>query len=340
MSRLNPIWTASRLNEALASGPQLIVLSPDGRVLPPVDAEAEFSELAAAIGAGKAAIAPPHASPVGEGMVLVRPVMPTAEFESGLTQLPPLLSLLAINPEPCCETMIRTGKYETVGPFLAYSHPLWEWLLRAARGGLVRFIATRFPFSWEAGESHVRLDEKRIPLPELVHGSPRDAPAWLRNTLEDFDLCQVAPNVKSPADAVAVSAGLLELHDFATESHERAQSVEGQGRHQAGDYWHAIHHRREPDPGNAKYWFRHVGSHPIHGRLANAASSLAADQKTETRTAIERLLPNGTWDSFAFVDFCQQAASDGDPELAWVARKLQLFEMTLLLTQSYEDATS
>jgi hypothetical protein len=339
MSRLNPIWTAGRLNEALASGRQVVVLSPDGRVLPPLEAEAQSMELAAAVGAGKAAIAPQHAPPVGEGMVFVRPVMPTVDFESGLTQLPPLLSLLAINAEPCCEIMIRAGKYETVGPFLDYANPLWEWLVRAARGGLVRFIAAAFPFSWETGESPVRLDEKRVPLPELLHRSPRDVPAWLRTTLEDFDLRRVVPSVKSAADAVAVSAGLLQMHDFATESHERAQSVEGQGRHRVGDYWHAIHHRREPDPGNAKYWFRHVGSHPILGRLAKFAGSLALDQKTEIRTAIERLLPNGTWDSFAFVDFCQEAAS-GRPDFAWVARRLQFFEMTLLLAQNYEDATS
>jgi len=339
MSRLNPIWTAGRLNEALVGGQRFVVLSPDGRVLQPVELGAKILESERRFGAGKANVHNPTPWS-GDGCILLRPLSAWGDFDSGLLQLPPLLSLLALNPESHCWTHISPGKYETVGPFLDYSHPLWEWLVRAARGGLVRFIATRFPFSWEAGESHVRLDEKRIPLPELVHGSPRDVPAWLRNTLEDFDLCQVAPNVKSPADAVAVSAGLLELHDFATESHERAQSVEGQGRQQAGDYWHAIHHRREPDPGNAKYWFRHVASHPIHGRLAKVAGSLASEQKAEIRTAVERLLPNGTWDSFAFVDFCQQAASDRDPELAWVARKLQFFEMTLLLTQSYEDATS
>ncbi len=66
MSRLNPIWTAGRLNEALASGRQVVVLSPDGRVLPPLEAEAQSMELAAAVGAGKAAIAPQHAPRRGQ----------------------------------------------------------------------------------------------------------------------------------------------------------------------------------------------------------------------------------------------------------------------------------
>ncbi len=296
-------------------------------------------EMAAAVGAGKASVTQNPTPRLSEGFVLVRPLMLAAEFESVLLLLPPLLTLLSIKPEPHCWTHIRAGKYETVGPFLNYAHPLWEWLVRAARAGLVRVVAAEGRFSWEAGAGAARLDEKRIPLPELVHGSPRNVPAWLRKTLEDFDLRHVSPNVKSPADAVAVSAGLLEMQDFPTESHEQAQSVEGKGRHQAGDYWHAIHHRREPDPGNAKYWFRHVGSHPIQGPLAKFASSLASDQTTEIRPAVERLLRNGSWDSFAFVDFCQEAAI-GRPELAWVARKLQFFEMTLLLAQSYEDATS
>ncbi len=336
MSRLNPIWTATRLTEALAAGRKIVALSPDGRTLPAVEAETAANELASAVGAGKSTIAPGPATPFGEGMVLVRSLLLSDGLGSALATLPPVLPLLAINPEPFCVTIICEGKFETVGPFLDYASPLWEWLVRAARAGLVRVIKAE-PW-WGTEISPPEFDEKRIPLPELVHGTARDVPAWLQTTLEDFDLRRVTPNVKSAADAVAVSAGLLEMHDFATEAHERAQSVEGKGRHQSGDYWHAIHHRREPDAGNAKYWFRHVGAHPIQERLAQAAGALALHQKTEIRGAIERLLRNGTWDSLAFVDLCETASAR--PELAWVTRKLQFLEMTLLLAQSYGDATS
>src|ERR1700691_3302943 len=100
MSRLNPIWTAGRLNEALTSARRLVVLAPDGRVWPP--AETEAIELAKAVGAGRAAIAPQSAPPCGEGMVLVRSSLLTVEVDSVLSQLPPLLSLLPLNPEPFC----------------------------------------------------------------------------------------------------------------------------------------------------------------------------------------------------------------------------------------------
>ena len=31
-----------------------------------------------------------------------------------------------------------------------------------------------------------------------------------------------------------------------------------------GEFWHAILHRQEPDPGNAAYWFRRVGQHAVY----------------------------------------------------------------------------
>ncbi len=56
----------------------------------------------------------------------------------------------------------------------------------------------------------------------------------------------------------------LYLHfGFWKEAHEEVDDLSTQD----ACYWHAIVHRREPDPGNSGYWFRQVGEHPIFPAL-------------------------------------------------------------------------
>src|SRR5438067_2545091 len=69
------------------------------------------------------------------------------------------------------------------------------------------------------------------------------------------------------------------------ESHTISQSIESV----EGSFWHGILHRQEPDPGNAAYWFRRVGSHPVFPELQEAAAELN----------VAGLFPLGkTWDPF------------------------------------------
>jgi hypothetical protein len=331
-SRLNPIWTASQLNEALAraEGDVWLELCSDGRI--------DTYDLS---------LFGRQSQPIkrrSHGGALVFPVSRSDEFDTGLQQLPPALAFLAINPEPWCSTQIFNGSQISVGPFLDYANPLWEWLVRAARTDEARFVPLReglYPFS--QGQDS-KLDRERIPLPQLVHDEQSGAPPWLRRTLDDFDLGRIVDAVRSAADATAVLAGLMELHDL-SESHELAQSIEGRGTNRAGDYWHAIHHRREPDVENAKYWLRRVGTHPIHEKLAAATQDLLStavisDQATDVDKALQKLTPQGAWDAFAFADLCNEAPASQNPELIWAARRLQFLEMTLLLDSAYDDATT
>jgi hypothetical protein len=138
---------------------------------------------------------------------------------------------------------------------------------------------------------------------------------------------------KSP-DAIALKAGLFLWHDALDQSHECAQSVEGQGWKRAGDYWHAILHRREPDYGNSKYWLRRVGPHPIFADLGRQAEPILAASAPEWK---ERLLQNG-WDPLAFVDFCQTISAGRHPEWEAAAEEIQELEMFLLLDSTYQDA--
>jgi hypothetical protein len=326
MSRLSPRWTAGRLKEALGDGRPALELAPDGEIAPLT---------------GSA----PHVQYPAElrtGRVFVQPLVASTDLLIGFRRLPSLLALLSINPEPWCSTLVGVEDVESVGPFLDYVNPLWEWLLRAARASRVHFVGSIPGTLWPLlmVRQSQRVNEDRMPLPGLVHDKNRVVPPWLRTTLDDFDLRRIDPNVKSGDDAIALSAGLLEMHDFLTESHDLAQSVEGRGRQRAGDYWHGIHHRREPDPGNAKYWLRAVGDHPIHPTLGTAAGTLISEQEPGLGKALEPVVGSNGWDPFAFVDFCTKAVTSNNPKLIWAARKLQFLEMTFLLAGTYEDATT
>jgi len=131
--------------------------------------------------------------------------------------------------------------------------------------------------------------------------------------------------------AQACLAGLWLRFDELDRSHEISQSLSSA----TGSYWHGIMHRREPDYGNAKYWFHRVGKHPIFGPLAEASRALAA--ATEAGKAAEQLIAAADWDPFEFVDLCQLAARGKEP-LTQFCRQIQEREWELLFDYCYARA--
>jgi hypothetical protein len=129
---------------------------------------------------------------------------------------------------------------------------------------------------------------------------------------------------------LALAAGLLQILDAWDASHTAAQESDDQGERSTAAYWHLIAHRREPDPGNALYWARRVGRHPIHPGLAEAAAPLLA---TDPALAA-RLTPGGVWSSAAMIDLAGQSRH------ATLARRLQRLEMVALLEASLQVAGS
>jgi len=116
----------------------------------------------------------------------------------------------------------------------------------------------------------------------------------------------------------AALSGLYVYFSCFAEAHATAQDIATA----EGSYWHAIVHRQEPDAGNAAYWFRQVGAHPIFPALARAADR------------------EGGWDPFAFIEMCEQARGRPGSELETRAREIQRIEWQLLFDYCARPAAS
>ena len=92
-----------------------------------------------------------------------------------------------------------------------------------------------------------------------------------------------------------------------------------------GAYWHAILHRMEPDPGNAGYWFRQLGAHPVFRQVALAAYRTV----TKIPEAEFRCNP-AKWDPYAFVGFCERARRQPGSPSETAAQEIQLAEWQAL----------
>ena len=155
----------------------------------------------------------------------------------------------------------------------------------------------------------------------------------LDEALSEPELSRLFPHASQVA-LLALSAGLLQIHDFWEASHEAAQEADDLGERRFSAYWHAIAHRREPDPGNASYWFRRVGKHPLFPALADAAAPLLNEYGDARLTA--RLTASGGWDPAVMIELCTK--SKPGTKQAALARRLQRLEMSLLLAATAKAA--
>ena len=150
--------------------------------------------------------------------------------------------------------------------------------------------------------------------PPLGPGKPNSV---LRPRLESLTV-EAAFDGKRISDHDAARCCLAALwlwHDFLDKSHTISQEIGTLD----GSYWHGIMHRREPDYGNAKYWFRRVPRHPIFEPLAKKMV-FAGSVLTGPARFLSKIQ---TWDPISFVDLCEAIArgpSDYEPLARGIAR--------------------
>ncbi len=154
--------------------------------------------------------------------------------------------------------------------------------------------------------------ERLIPLISGQCSSPA-ADARLRSAAGE----KLFPQAEDPQVALA---GLWLYFSCLDECHEMVQNIGSQD----ASFWHAILHRQEPDSGNAAYWFRRTGTHPIFRELCTAADEVVA------RYPMAEFRTGGKWDPFSFVMFCERARQQPGSSQEQAALEIQRAEWQLL----------
>ncbi len=173
------------------------------------------------------------------------------------------------------------------------------------------------------------LEERR--LNSLGPGTPNER---VRDRLQGLSVEPAfAPSgVRDPVMAEACLAGLWLYHDFLDDSHAISQGLATP----TGSYWHGLMHRREPDFGNAAYWFRRVGTHPVFELLHCEAVAIAS--RAQLDDAATFLTRQDAWDPFAFIRLCEACVA-GESASEELCRQVQRREWELLFDYCYRQAT-
>lgn len=252
--------------------------------------------------------------------VLVIPARDTAAWPSVWSRLPAGIAALIADPFKTATVLLRPA---------AGGDPSQEpvRVLEAIQGGSFRV------------ESDLSLEPRPFRRPTLA---PTHNPKLSRETQAGLpSLFKSWESTLGPGpDVIALRAGVLQLLDQLDASHEASQSIEGEGVHQNGDYWHAINHRREPDYGNGKYWFRQVGPHPLLNELAGDVEAIIAAAPTATRSSARDLVQSGRLDPFKFIDFVESAVRTRNADAIALAEQIQWREMVCLLEHTWRDASA
>ncbi|MEZ5351079.1 MAG: hypothetical protein R2762_00450 [Bryobacteraceae bacterium] len=135
--------------------------------------------------------------------------------------------------------------------------------------------------------------------------------------LSSFTAEALFPGARSP---VGAHCGLYLYQNDLDRAHTIAQELHTP----EGSFWHGIVHRREPDPGNASYWFRRTGPHPVFPALRAAVMDLAAAHHTAG------FVIGPDWDPYAWIRFWESARVRPDSADWRLATAIQRVEWEVL----------
>ena len=170
----------------------------------------------------------------------------------------------------------------------------------------------------------------------LTADSPLLGPQRRPGSVDETELSRkladyfVAAQTPSGIQPLLRSAALL-WHDHLNASHAISQNIETRD----GSWLHGIMHRREPDYGNAKYWFRRVAPHEAFAELAGRVTAALKD---DVAGLSKRLIDRGEWKPFAFIDECERAEHANDAALTSMLRKIQAVEFDVLVEHILQNA--
>lgn len=179
-----------------------------------------------------------------------------------------------------------------------------------------------------AGKSELQAFQKLVTDGGLADLGPGPRKGILTHAELTKRLDSLLANASQPpVSSELVRALILLWHDDMDPAHNIAQAIENAD----GSFVHGILHRREPDYGNAAYWFRRVGAHKSFPTLAQRAGELLDGSNAGPLKA--ELLPNGEWDPYRFIRACEKASKHPDDAQVDLLKKVQAIETEVLLEQ-------
>ncbi len=193
----------------------------------------------------------------------------------------------------------------------------------AAGLGPLEAAAALAVFGLEAGDG--------LGLPLMTEKSVNPG---FRRYLGESVWAEVLPST-SRQQRLVLSAGLLQIFDFWDDSHEAAQQAGDLGERPYSACWHAICHRREPDPGNAGYWLAKARHNPVGGRLAEIIESSLDRLDPACKAVAGRLVSGGEFQDRAMVEMCCRPRPPDHEKR--ILRQVQKLEMALLIGATLDD---